>query len=67
MLVMSGFGKMEKIAEGISDFGDFKAILFRTSNDRHFVQIVPFKSSEKPHIEWLSGHDHLEWLRRLGT
>jgi hypothetical protein len=63
---MSGFGKMEKIAEGISDFGDFKAILFRTSNGRHFVQIVPFKSSERPSIEWLSGHDHLEWLRRWG-
>jgi hypothetical protein len=63
---MSGFSNMEKIAEGISDFGDFKAILFRTSNGRHFVQIVPFESSEKPHIEWLSGHDHLEWLRRVG-
>jgi hypothetical protein len=56
-------GKMEKIAEGISDFGDFKAILFRTSNGRHFVQIVPLKSSEKPHVEWLCGDDHLEWLR----
>jgi len=64
---MSGFSKMQKIAEGISDFGDFKAILFKTSDGRHFVQIVPFESSEKPHIEWLSGHDHLEWLRRLGT
>jgi hypothetical protein len=64
---MSGYNGMEKIAEGISDFGDFKAILFRTSDGRHFVQIVPFESSEKPHIEWLSGHDHLEWLRRLST
>ena len=64
---MSGFSKMQKIAEGISDFGDFKAILFKTSDGRHFVQIVLFESSEKPHIEWLSGNDHLEWLRRLGT
>ena len=59
--------KMEKIAEGISDFGDFKAILFRTSNGRHFVRFLPLNSSEKTRVEWLSGHDHLEWLRRLGT
>jgi hypothetical protein len=32
---------MEKIAEGISDFGDFRAILFRASNGRPFVRIVP--------------------------
>ena len=60
---MSGFSKMEKIAEGISDFGDFKAILFRTSDGRHFVRFVPLNSSEKPHVEWLCGDDHLEWLR----
>jgi hypothetical protein len=54
---------MEKIAEGVSDFGDFKAILFRTSDCRHFVRIVPLQGSEKPHIEWLCGDDHLEWLR----
>lgn len=62
---MSGFSKMEKIAEGISDFGDFKAILFRTANGRHFVRIEPMNSAEKPHVEWLSGNDHLEWLRCL--
>ncbi len=56
---------MEKIAEGISDAGDFMAILFRTSDGRHFVRFVPLKGSEKPHIEWLCGNDHLEWLRRL--
>jgi len=66
-LLMSGFNKMEKIAEGISDFGDFKAILFRTSNGRHFVRVVPLKSSEKPHVEWLCGDDYLEWLRCLDT
>ena len=58
---------MEKIAEGVSDFGDFKDILFRASAGRHFVRIVPFKSSEEPHIEWLCGDDHLEWLRCLDT
>lgn len=63
--LMSGFSKMERIAEGISDFGDFKAILFRTSNGRHFVRIEPLNTSEKPHVEWLSGNDHLEWLRCL--
>jgi hypothetical protein len=56
---------MEKIAEGESDFGDFKAILYKTSNGRHFVRIVPVASSEKPHVEWLPGNDYLEWLRRL--
>ena len=56
---------MDKIAEGVSDFGDFKAILFETSDGRHFVRIVPLKSSEKPHTEWLCGNDHLEWLRCL--
>ena len=60
---MSGFSKMEKIAEGISDFGDFKAILFRTSDSRHFVRFVPLKSAEKPHMEWLCGDNHLELLR----
>jgi len=56
---------MEKIAEGVSDFGDFKAVLFKTADGRHFVRVVPFKTSEKPHLEWLSGNDYLEWLRRL--
>ncbi len=62
---MSGFSKMEKIAEGISDFGDFEAVLFRSSDGRHFVKIVPLEGLEKPHIEWLVGDDHLEWLRCL--
>ncbi len=56
---------MEMIAEGISDFGDFKAILFKTSNGRHFVRIIPLKSPEKPYIQWLPGNEYLEWLRRL--
>jgi hypothetical protein len=54
---------MEKLAEGVSDFGDFKAVLFKTSDGRHFVRIEPLDSLEKPHIEWLSGNEHLEWLR----
>ena len=58
---------MEKVAEGISDFGDFKAILLRASDGCHFVRIVPLKNSEKPHTEWLCGYDHLEWLRCLNT
>jgi hypothetical protein len=62
---MSGFSRMEKIAEGISDFGDFKAVLFRTEDGRHFVRYEPFKGPEKPHVEWLRGTDHLEWLRRI--
>jgi hypothetical protein len=56
---------MQKIAEGISDFGDFKADLFKTADGRHFVRVEPLKSLEKPHIKWLSGSDHLEWLRCL--
>jgi len=56
---------MEKIAEGDSDFGDFRAVLFRTHNGRHFVRIEPANSLEKPHVEWLCGEDHLEWLRCL--
>ena len=58
---------MEKIAEGISDFGDFKAVLFRTEDGRHFVRFESLKGLEKPRIEWLRGTDHLEWLRLLGT
>lgn len=54
---------MEKIAEGISDFGDFKAAMFRTADDRHFVRIEPLNKREKPYVEWLCGDDHLEWLR----
>ncbi len=42
-LLMSGFSKMEKIAEGVSDFGDFEAVLFRASDGRHFVRIVAFR------------------------
>ncbi len=56
---------MEKIAEGVSDFGDFEAILYKTSSGRHFVRIKPLQGSEKPHDEWLCGTDHLEWLRCL--
>jgi hypothetical protein len=56
---------MLRIAEGISDFGDFKAVLFETSNGRHFVRYESLNSGEKPHVEWLSGDDHLEWLRCL--
>ncbi|HTY74275.1 MAG TPA: hypothetical protein VMD05_01760 [Candidatus Nanoarchaeia archaeon] len=58
---------MEKLAEGVSDFGDFKATLFETSDGRHFVRIEPLDSSEKPHVEWLSGDEHLEWLRVWST
>jgi hypothetical protein len=50
---MSGFSKMEKIAEGISDFGDFKAILFSTSNGRHFVRYEPLNSDGDEYLEWL--------------
>ena len=39
---------MQKIAEGISDFGDFKAILFKTSNGRHFVRYESLKDKENP-------------------
>lgn len=60
---MSEFSKMEKIAEGISDFGDFKAILFSTSNGRHFVRFEPVNSPEKPYVEWLGGDEYLEGLR----
>ena len=56
---------LQKVAEGVSDFGDFKAVLFRTSNGRHFVRFEPLQGSEKPRIEWLSGNEHLEWLRCL--
>jgi hypothetical protein len=59
--------EMEQIAEGVSDFGDFKAILFETSNGRHFVRFVPLQSSEKPRVEWLCKGEHLEWLRCLYT
>ena len=54
---------MEKLAEGISDFGDFTAILFKTSDGRHFVRFEPIRSAEKMHVEWLSGDDYLELLR----
>ena len=57
---------MEKIAEGISDFGDFKAILFRTSDGRHFVKFEPSGTKENPYVEWLSGYEYLEWLRCWG-
>jgi hypothetical protein len=39
---------MEKIAEGISDFGDFKAILFRTSDGRHLIKFEPSGMKENP-------------------
>jgi len=42
---------MEKIAEGISDFGDFKAVLFKTNDGRHFVRFEPINSAEKPYVE----------------
>ncbi len=58
---------MKKMAKGISDFGDFKATLFSTSDGRHFVRYESLKSLEKPWVEWLSGTDYLEWLRRLYT
>ncbi len=64
---MSWANKMEKIAEGVSDFGDFKAILFKASDGRHFVRFVPLQSPEKPRTEWLCEGDHLEWLRCLYT
>ena len=63
---MSGFSKMEKIAEGISDFGDFTAVLFRASDGRHFVRFEPLNTVEKGHIEWLPGDEYLEWLRCWG-
>ena len=65
ILLKSGFSKMEKIAEGDSDFGDFKVTLFRASNGHYFIRYIPLQGNDKPHIEWLSGNEHLEWLRRL--
>ncbi len=58
---------MQKLAEGISDFGDYRAILFATSDGRHFVRIEAIDGSEKPRIEWLRGNEHLEWLRVWST
>jgi hypothetical protein len=63
---MSGFGNMKKIAEGDSDFGDFKAVLFSTSDGRHFVRFEPLNNLEKPHVQWLGGDEYLEWLRCWG-
>jgi hypothetical protein len=37
-----------KIAEGVSDFGDFKAILFKTADGRHFVRYIPLNQQENP-------------------
>jgi len=54
---------MKKVAEGDSDFGDFKAILYKTSDGRHFIRFEPSQADEKPRIVWLSGNQHLEWLR----
>jgi hypothetical protein len=65
-LFIGEFSKMEKIAEGFSDFGDFKAILFKTSDGRHFVRFLPFNTLEKPHSQWLPGDEYLEWLRCWG-
>jgi hypothetical protein len=59
--------KLEKIAEGLSDFGDFKATLFKASDGRHLVRFEPLIGDEKPHTEWLCDGDHLEWLRCLFT
>ena len=57
---------MQKIAEGFSDFGDFKAIMYKTSNGRHFVRFKPLDENEKAYVEWLSGDEYLEWLRLWG-
>lgn len=57
--------KMEKIAEGESDFGDFKATLFKTADGRHFIRFEPLEPTEKSYTEWLPGNQHLEWLRCL--
>lgn len=65
LLFTEAVQQMEKVAEGVSDFGDFKAILFKTSDERHFVRFVPFKGSEKPYVMWLRGSDYLKWLRCL--
>ncbi len=54
---------MRKIAEGISDFGDYKAAMFETADGRHFVRIEHVEGLEKPRIQWLSGNEYLEWLR----
>jgi hypothetical protein len=57
---------MEKIAEGDSDFGDFKAVMYETANGRHFVRFEPLNGVEKEHVEWLPGDEYLEWLRCWG-
>ena len=56
---------MEKIAEGDSDFGDFKAILYKTSDGRLLLRFEPLQGVEKPRTLWLSGNQNLEWLRCL--
>jgi hypothetical protein len=58
---------MEKIAEGISDFGDYRATMFKASDGRHLVRIERLDGKEKPRVHWLSGYEHLEWLRVWST
>jgi len=57
---------MEKIAEAESDFGDFKAVMFKTADGRHFVRFKPLIAKEKARVEWLPGDEYLEWLRCWG-
>jgi len=58
---------VEKIAEGISDFGDYRATMFKASDGRHFVRIERLDGKEKPRVHWFSGYEHLEWLRVWST
>lgn len=57
---------MEKVAEAESDFGDFKAVMLRTSDGRYFVRFKPLNGKERAYVQWLPGDEYLEWLRRWG-
>jgi len=63
---MGRLGNMEKIAEAESDFGDFKVVMFKTADGRHFVRFEPLIGKEKSRVEWLPGDEYLEWLRCWG-
>ena len=59
-------GEWKKISEAESDFGDFRAVMVRTSDGRYFVRFEPLGGKDKPYVQWLQGDEYLEWLRLWG-
>ena len=62
---MSGLVKCKKLLKASVTLVISKPFYLRLLMVAILLRYESLNNVEKPHVEWLSGDDHLEWLRCL--